>query len=197
MNNLEFVKLAVSKDKSRYNLTDVFRAPQALVATDSHRLHYSNGLPESTPHYISGDNDRDFPIDIDAVSTVLTIANPLVTVQANASQVVALTKTLTFLVKAMGKTRRAVNLKIAENCLTISYDAGSEAEIGMQWSSSIKVEANGEGQVNLNPVYLLDALKMASVNNSNDPLKITLGEGVILLERSELKAVLMGMKANS
>ena len=189
MNNLEFVKLAVSKDKSRYNLTDVYRAPQAVVATDGHRLHYSNGLPESTPHYISGDNDRDFPID--AVDKVLTIANPLAYGSMSGPYLVSTVKTLGYLVKAMGKVNHSVTLKMAADCITISYD--SQADLPLNWSIKTGCGANGEATIKLNPAYLLDALKMAQVNGVQI-ITLTLGPSMLLLQGGDNKAVVMAMK---
>ncbi len=60
MNNLDFVKLAVSKDCGRYNMTDIYRDTHELVATDGHRLHLVEGLPESKPGFLSG-MDVEFP----------------------------------------------------------------------------------------------------------------------------------------
>jgi len=197
MNNLDFVKLAVSKDKLRYNLTDVYRAPQALVATDSHRLHYSNGLPESTPHYISGDNDRDFPID--SVARILTDGESLASGSVSSPDVVSTVKTLGYLVKAMGKVKHSVTLKIEADSMTIFYD--SQTDMPLNWSIKTSCGANGEGTIKLNPAYLLDALKMAQVDGVQ-LITLTLrhlpggtpGPSMLLLQGGDNKAVVMAMK---
>lgn len=60
MEALKYIELAKSKDESRYNLTSVYRDTHHLVATDGHRLHMSNGLPEARPHFLNG-IDAEFP----------------------------------------------------------------------------------------------------------------------------------------
>ena len=61
LNDLEWVTLATSKDKkTRENLAQVYRDKTCLVATDGHRIHLSNNLPELAPHYLSG-YDGQFP----------------------------------------------------------------------------------------------------------------------------------------
>jgi DNA polymerase III sliding clamp (beta) subunit (PCNA family) len=60
MNNLAYVQKAVSKDKTRYGIQEVYRDKNRLVATDGHRLHWVNGLPDAEPHYLSG-LDAQFP----------------------------------------------------------------------------------------------------------------------------------------
>lgn len=61
LNDLEWVTLATSKDKKlQENLSQVYRDKTCLVATDGHRMHLSNNLPELSPHYLSG-YDGQFP----------------------------------------------------------------------------------------------------------------------------------------
>lgn len=60
MDTLKYIELAKSKDESRYNLTSVYRDKNHLVATDGHRLHMSNGLPDAKPHFLDG-TDATFP----------------------------------------------------------------------------------------------------------------------------------------
>jgi DNA polymerase III sliding clamp (beta) subunit (PCNA family) len=60
MDTMKWLELATSKDKTRFNLNSVYRDATALVATDGHRLHLSNGLPEVTPHYTDG-TDAEYP----------------------------------------------------------------------------------------------------------------------------------------
>lgn len=60
MDTLKYIELAKSKDQTRYNLTSVYRDKNHLVATDGHRLHMSNGLPDAKPHFLNG-LDAEFP----------------------------------------------------------------------------------------------------------------------------------------
>lgn len=60
MNSLEFVTLATSKDTTRFNLQEVFRDTDAFVATDGHRLHWSDAPKIEKGHFISG-LDAEFP----------------------------------------------------------------------------------------------------------------------------------------
>lgn len=60
METLDYIKLAVSKDKTRYNICSIYRDKNHFVATDGHRMHYANGLPYADPHYIDG-TDAQFP----------------------------------------------------------------------------------------------------------------------------------------
>lgn len=60
MEILDYIKLAVGKDKTRYNLCSIYRDKNHFVAADGHRMHYANGLPDADPHYING-TDAQFP----------------------------------------------------------------------------------------------------------------------------------------
>lgn len=60
METMKYLELAVSKDSTRFNLQRIYRAETELVATDGHRLHLSNGLEKTTPHYVDG-YDGAFP----------------------------------------------------------------------------------------------------------------------------------------
>lgn len=61
MDTLKFLELAVSKDKTRNMLTGIYRDRNHLVATNGHRMHYSNGLPDAEPHYLDNRSDVTFP----------------------------------------------------------------------------------------------------------------------------------------
>ena len=61
MKSYDYVNLAISKDKFKPNLNDVYRDKESLVATDGHRIHWTNGLPPiEQGYYISG-GDSQFP----------------------------------------------------------------------------------------------------------------------------------------
>lgn len=60
METMKYLELAVSKDSTRFNLQRIYRAETELVATDGHRLHLSNGLEKTTPHFVDG-YDGAFP----------------------------------------------------------------------------------------------------------------------------------------
>lgn len=60
MNTQTFIELAKARNAHQHQLNEVYRHEVGLVATDGHRLHISNGLPSSTPHFPSG-LDAEFP----------------------------------------------------------------------------------------------------------------------------------------
>lgn len=60
MEAMKYVEIAKSKDPTRFNLCEVYRDKTEIVATNGHRMHWSNHLPEVEPHYLSG-LDAEFP----------------------------------------------------------------------------------------------------------------------------------------
>jgi len=60
MEAMKYVEIARSTNKNCSNLLEVYRDKTEIVATDNHRLHWSNHLPEIEPHYLSGLN-AEFP----------------------------------------------------------------------------------------------------------------------------------------
>lgn len=74
----EWLELAKSEDESRYNLCEVYRDTNTLVATDGNRLHWIDNLPTVQAHYPSG-LDAQYPdykcvMDKSPVSQSVTIA---------------------------------------------------------------------------------------------------------------------------
>lgn len=60
MDTQSFIKLAISKDDTRFNLCEIYRDKTEIVGCDGSRLHWSNGLPEVRPHFLSG-LDAEYP----------------------------------------------------------------------------------------------------------------------------------------
>lgn len=60
MDTTKYIELAKSKDTTRFNLQHVYRDVNHIVATDGHRMHFANSLPDANPHFIDG-YDGAFP----------------------------------------------------------------------------------------------------------------------------------------
>ena len=65
---MDYIKLAVSKDKSRESLMYIYRDKDRLIATDGHRMHWKDSTLINTPHYIGGYNGT-FPEYLQAIPT--------------------------------------------------------------------------------------------------------------------------------
>jgi hypothetical protein len=67
---LKYVEIAASKDIYRASMTGVYRDTDCLVATDGHRLHFSNGLEKvKKGFYLDGRTGDTFPDWQSAIST--------------------------------------------------------------------------------------------------------------------------------
>ena len=65
---MDYIKLAVSKDKSRESLMYIYRDKDRLIATDGHRMHWKDSTLIDTPHYIDG-YDGTFPEYLQVIPT--------------------------------------------------------------------------------------------------------------------------------
>ena len=78
MEKMDFVKIAVSTDDYKFQLQKVYRDTEYLVATNGHRLHYSNGLPKvEVGHYVDGSTAHQFP----EWKQILPTTSPVVSVE--------------------------------------------------------------------------------------------------------------------
>lgn len=166
MDTQAFIKLAVSKDDTRPNLCEVYRDKAEIVATDGHRLHWSNGLPEVQPHFLSGLN-AEYP---DWRQVVLHSAPDAACQLWGRSLDYAKLKAFHTLVKAFDKKCQAVRAENSAAGLNLSAAKdGMKAEILLP--STEKEGTPFIFTVGFNLGYLLDALKpldksstMATIN---------------------------------
>lgn len=157
MNALTYCQLAVSKDSSRYNLCEVYRAETALYGTDGHRLHFCNNLPATTPHFPSGLNAQ-FP-DCEAAmpkGEPISIATVKVSKEALAM--------LKSLAKVYGKSKaKRVTLNHDGAKVTFAGEHTSNIEKGLTASFSLQLpffyaESFPPFSISVNLDYLIDAL---------------------------------------
>lgn len=169
-NNLTWVSKAVSKDKFRGNLRHVYRDKNAVVASDGHRLHYSNGLPDATPHFIDG-YDGEFP---DYKRVLVAADQSVATVSLTVTK--ELLDGLTACHKAMVAFGKPFTTLFLGNSMRLDLRAGGYV------GSVVVVGAGVVGEpvsVGLNLGYLVDALKMPgqlltiSIYGPDKPIEIT------------------------
>lgn len=155
MDTLQFVKLAVSKDHGRYNMTSVYRDTDCFVATDGHRLHRQPAPKIDKPHFIDG-MDAEFP------------NYKLVLPQAGKAPVASCTmqvdKELIKVVQAVVKLA-SLKDKVCHGCkftleqkrIIVAFEQrGVTASFDIPLTSS-----KGEMTIGLNLSYFLDVLKGA------------------------------------
>lgn len=61
MEKLKYIQLAVSKDKTRFNLTSPYRDTDKIVATCGHRLHWVDAPKQESKGYLDPSIDAEFP----------------------------------------------------------------------------------------------------------------------------------------
>lgn len=156
MDALAYCQLAVSKDSSRPNLCQVYRAETALYGTDGHRLHFCSNLPATTPHFPSG-LDAQFP----DCSAVMPNGEAISTATIRATkEVLAALKSLT---KVYGKIKhKRVLLTLDGARVTFAGEHKSPFDdFSSSFSVSLPVVADVPGSpfsIALNLDYLTDAL---------------------------------------
>lgn len=157
MNALTYCQLAVSKDSSRYNLCEVYRAETALYGTDGHRLHFCNNLPATTPHFPSGLDDK-YPNCSAAMPKGEPISIATVRVSKEALSM------LKSLAKVYGKSKhKAVSVTFDGAKVTIAGEHTSAAEKELNASFSLRLpfyygESFPAFSISVNLDYLIDAL---------------------------------------
>lgn len=171
MDTNKWVSLARSKDKTRFNLCSVYRAATSIVATDGHRLHMSNGLPEVEPHFVD-DIDGEFP-DYTQVLPKTNVPSDCMlyfisqAVDGSKQQIKRLRKILA-VVKAFERIPNVV-LEVAASGATISHVGVDGFEI--KYSLFIDAEVSRVPgscdlpiRVGVNLAYFIDALGMTEDN---------------------------------
>lgn len=183
MENLDFVKLATSSDKSRYNLTGVYRDTDKYVATDGHRMHISNGLPEAEPHYTDDTSTRfpgaQFPDYKQVIPDSPIIASTLVFASyagyKELKPFMGRFKKLVTLLKAYAK-QPIVELSVTKGKAHIIARTRS----GFECTLLLPCEVRGEETlkpIGINVIYFFDALRIIEsealeIRIQSDPLSI-------------------------
>lgn len=152
MNQLEYVELAKSKDKTRFNLTSVYRDKDRFVATDGHRMHWFISTTVDKPHYLSG-MEGEFP----NYSAVLPKDKPLASIEVHSLDLIAKhLKALLALAKA-SDNMPCVTLTFKDNNLTFTH-TNRAGVLGVVEHKTIEQSGSFEGSYRLD--YLLDALAL-------------------------------------
>lgn len=190
MNKNDWLNLAISKDETSPHLLEAYRDKTNLVATDGHRLHLINNLPEATPGYVSGLN-----LDYPDYKTCIPDSKDCQEITFETGMLKDIKKMLADLKKIAGiikpyDSMTTVKLTIKDRQVKIE-STGSERQ---PFFISYKLEAilpevdhvNHVAGINLS--YLIDALRV---------LLITESPGMELLVSGQLAPMLFKFDAGS
>ncbi len=158
METLDFIKLACSKDVTRYNLNSVYRDKDCYVATDGHRLHYSNGLtPIEKGHYLDEKLDAQFP---DWQRAFPTIDSPIATFELSLADRGLMTRldALLKIAKTVGKDNPCRMTHLNQRFELCVQDDNTTCSVRITTGSA---KANIETVQGINLAYLMDVLKSA------------------------------------
>lgn len=150
METLDYIKLAVSKDKTRYNICSIYRDKNHFVATDGHRLHYANGLPDADPHFIDG-RDAQYP---DWKQVLPNSTKEVLSIKHN-DYINALKPFLEFIPKIGRYKREAVKVEGKNGVVEFNY---TDKDRGLNLSCKI-IGGSDFDSTGYGAKYLLDALK--------------------------------------
>ena len=162
--SIKFVELAICKDKSRYNLQEVYRDTDKLIATDGHRLHFSHAPQIERGHYLSG-LDAEFP-DTAAVFKGLTLVDTysLFLDKDNLAAVKAALKFTQVFDKSLPMIKLQLGKQVSIKFETVT--ANYRLDLG------ICAEELPQVTLNLNLRYLLDAIELPVKDRGTCPITI-------------------------
>lgn len=192
----KWLELAASKDKTRFNLCESYRDKTRLVATDGHRMHIINGLPEVPAHFPSG-LDAKFP----DYKMVIPKDAPIATIELTLPDLEALCGRLAVMAKLVeqetGKKLVGIDASIDTSkdgkhyfCLKYSgenIDCSVRAEVAISGDPS-KIDFG------VHAPYLLDALRMGGVTSEIVTVEFRSDLAPIVLKSGQLLAVVMPCK---
>lgn len=150
LTQLDFVKLAVSKDPARYNLGSVYRDTESLVATDGHRLHYTNGQEKIAKGFYLDGLEAQFP----DYKQILPTAKYLHAIVLNTHAHKELKPALT-IAKLIDKRESSALFTVKGNKLIISV--GTINDI-YQLTVNLNCGSDADFTFNMNLSYFVDAL---------------------------------------
>jgi hypothetical protein len=187
MDNLKWVELATAAERTgRDNITRVYRAKNHFVATDGHRMHMSNGLPDAQPGYLDG-HDGQFP-DYEQIlkqvnsTCVITIASA-----PDVNEFARKLKAFLPLAKIMAATAPVVTVMVVKDTLQIGLPDADNLQAHFDTAAENKGTLRNRIGVRLD--YLLDALAWADKTNRQaltiefsgelGPIRIKSGDDVL------------------
>lgn len=146
MDTIKYLELATSKDRSRYNLTSIYRDVDSMVACDGYRLHIVGGLaPIDKPHLLDG-NPSEYPNYRCCLPDTMNTIGYLKFDKKQVKQIKALATLI--------RVKPIIKLTVADSKLRLEY---STATVGGYIQFDIDQVDNFE-PVGINLEYLIDAI---------------------------------------
>lgn len=190
---MQFLERALSKDETKAYMTCVYRDKNHLVATDGHRLHVCNGLPDATPGYLDG-RVESFPCWQQVVPASSVPAFGL----KDLKEFCRLVDKLVGLAK-LASSDAPIFIDVSEPTVTLRVDEkGSD---GSHYSAAIDItrycyDIRGPRSVKLNGSYLFDAVKgLSQIGFYKCDVEITKDTAPVVIGVGEhAKAVIMPLR---
>jgi hypothetical protein len=157
MNNLQYVERAISKDETRSNMCRVYRDKKHLVATDGHRIHFANGLPElEKGHYLDG-YDGAFPSWDQVMPTGPVIAK--VDLAISKDEVRKLKAVINFAFKVLNDRNITCKFRFEKNQLLVTAQDKqcNLCTIALDFRYESNIPLDKPIELALNAQYFLDA----------------------------------------
>lgn len=156
--NIDYLKRAISKDDTRFNLQGIYRGKDRAYATDGHRLHYAELDSIETPFWLL--NPMSCGIDsFPDCSRVFPNVDPLLTVMTHATKkdILKNLKNVLTIAKDYSKhTPLALFTFSAEKIVIQSYDTDISWEYTINCNNTVNVIS--EITIPLNLQYFIDGL---------------------------------------
>ncbi len=160
---MKYVELAICKDKTRVNLTGIYRGKNHFVATDGHRMHLSNGLADAEPHYIDG-RDMEFP-NVDIVMPKASAYVGIATFEHSykvGNEILKKLKALLPIAKIYDKHGLIARIILRDDCSVTVRVIGNHAEFIAAYSIPEFIYKGKDMEVGINLQYLIDAISYIS-----------------------------------
>lgn len=156
---MKYIELATSKEATRPNLNHVYRHKDGyLVATDGHRMHYSNGLEKlDKGHYLDGQDHGDYPDITRVLETVKPVHTAsIIFTQEHLKKIKGLAK----LIEAYAGKELPIFFEVSPTEVTFTFE--SKRQQASARISLAKVTANLDEafKIGINLKYLIDALEI-------------------------------------
>jgi len=202
--SLEYIKLATSKDKTRFNFNQVYRDLNKIVATDGHRMHWINGQEEiAKGFYLDGQDHGPFP----DYSQVFPKADPasLLSVVLT-TDFVKKAKAMLKLIQCYTGKEAPIRLncfhEVVENKPTMTVfelaftDSKNLAKFSIQHKTSEDALTGPAFTTMLNLSYLIDAIELPIKDNYISAINLKYYERMqpVLIETRLGNALIMPMK---
>jgi DNA polymerase III sliding clamp (beta) subunit (PCNA family) len=156
---MKYIELATSKDATRSNINHVYRHKDGyLIATDGHRLHYSNGLEKlATGHYVDGQDHGQFP----DIAMVLERIKPtrtasIIFTQDDLKKIKGLAK----LIEAYAGKELPIFFEVSPTEVTFSFESKSQNASAKISLAKVTANLDESFKIGLNLKYLIDAIEL-------------------------------------